>query len=89
MSNEEDYATWSLEALQTEEKKMKKSKTLSASLIGFAVGVMIFGVATNGFGFIYVFIPLVLIYWIYKNSETNKEKLAQIQMEIDAKEGSR
>jgi hypothetical protein len=43
---------------------------------------MVYRVAKNGFGFLYIFIPLILISGIYMNSQKLKHK--QIQAEINA-----
>ena len=46
---------------------------------------MIYGVSKNGIGFLHIFIPLILISGIYKNSQKLKRNLKQIQAEINAK----
>ncbi|TGE18914.1 FUSC family protein [Hymenobacter elongatus] len=85
MLNKNDYSNFPLEELLVEEKKVKKNETFSAGLIGFLVGVMVYGVVKNGFGFLYIVIPLVLIAVIYKNSQIQKQNLKQIQAEINVK----
>ena len=81
-----DYSKLTLEELLIEETKLKKNETLSALLIGVAIGIIVYGVAKNGMGGIYVFLPLFLIYGIYKNSQKNKKKLKEIHTEIALKE---
>jgi hypothetical protein len=80
-----DYSTLTLEELKSEEKKIKNSEVLSAGLIGFLIGVMFFGVAKGGFGFLYTVIPIGLGYMVYKNSQKQKLKLSQIKQEIAKK----
>ena len=80
-----DYSKLSLDELLIEEKKIKKSETVSALLIGFAAGVIIYGVVKNGFGFIYILIPSILIFLTYRNSLKLKQNLKQIQTEIAEK----
>lgn len=80
-----DYAEWTLEALLIEEKKLKKNETIAAVLIGVAIGILVYGVARKGFGFLHIFLPLVLMYIFYKDSEKNKQKLKQIRIEINNK----
>ncbi len=75
----QDYSKWTHEDLLLEEKKIKKQEIFSAFGIGLLVGVMVFGVVKNGFGFIYIAIPLLLISGLYKNSQKNKNHLKQIQ----------
>ena len=57
----------------------------SAGLIGFSIGVMVYGIVKNGFGFLYIAIPLFLVSVIYKNSQIQKQNLKQIQTEINNK----
>lgn len=85
MSDKKDYSKLTLEELLVEEKKTKKNETFSAGLIGFMMGIMIYGIVTKGFGFLYIAIPLFLIFLFYKNSQTQKQNLKQIQAEIDAR----
>lgn len=85
MTDDKDYANWTLEELLVEEKRIKKNGTLSAVLIGFLIGVAIYGVANKGFGFLHIFIPLVLISGIYKNSQKVKESLKEVQEIIDTR----
>lgn len=85
MSDNKDYSKLALDELLKEEKKMKKAEITSAVFIGFLIGVMVYGVATKGFGFLHIFIPLLLIAGIAKNSQNLKQKLEQIRAEIRAK----
>ncbi|PWK27137.1 hypothetical protein LV89_01951 [Arcicella aurantiaca] len=85
MLDKKDYSKLTLEELLLEEKKVKQNEILSAGFIGFCVGVMIFGLVKNGFGFLYIAILLFLISASYKNSKVQKQKLKQIQAEINLK----
>jgi hypothetical protein len=85
MSDIADYAAMTLEELLEEEKKIKKRETTTAVLIGFLVAPIVYGVAKDGFGFVYVVIPLLLIYWIYKNAQKDKQKLEAIRAEISSR----
>jgi uncharacterized membrane protein YoaK (UPF0700 family) len=80
-----DYSHLTLEELLIEEKKIKKKETISAVIIGFLAGVMIYGVVSQGFGFLYIFIPLILIFAVYRNSQKLKKELKKIRSEINAK----
>lgn len=57
----------------------------SAGLVSLLIGVMIYGVAKNGFGFLYIAIPLLLISGIAKNSQSLKVKLKEIEKLIEEK----
>jgi len=85
MPDNKDYSKLTLEELLIEEKKIKKNETIAAVIIGFLVGVMVYGVAKNGIGFLYIFIPLILIIGIFKNSQKLKHSRKQIQAEINTK----
>jgi hypothetical protein len=83
MFNQKDYAQLTLEALTLEEKKIKRNEILSAGLMGFLIGVMIYGLVKNGFGFLHIFLPLFLMFGIQKNSQIQKQNLKKIQAEIN------
>lgn len=82
MSAQKDYAKLTLEELLSEEKKIKRNEAFAAGFIGFLVGIMVYGVARNGFGFLYIAIPLAMIVLIYRNSQRQKQALQQIRAEI-------
>lgn len=85
MFNKKDYSKMTLEELLLEEKKVKQSDTFSAGFIGFCIGIIVYGVVKNGFGLIYIAIPLFLISAFYKNSQVQKQKLKEIKTEINNK----
>ena len=85
MPDNKDYAQMTIEELLVEEKKAKKELTIAAVLVGFMVGVMVFGLVRNGFGILYTVIPLGLIYLTNRNSNTTKEKMASIKAELSKK----
>lgn len=82
MSAQKDYAKLTLEELLSEEKKIKRNEAFAAGFIGFLVGIMVYGVVRNGFGFLYIAIPLAMIVLIYRNSQRQKQALQQIRAEI-------
>ncbi len=85
MSENKDYSKLALEELLAEQKKIKKEETISSVIIGVLVGVIIFGLVKNGFGWVYISISLLLISAIYGNSKKRKQNLTQIQIEINNK----
>ena len=85
MSDNKDYSKLALEALRTEEKKIKKMEITSAVIIGFLTGVIIYGVAKNGIGLIYIIIPLILITGMVRHSQKLKRNLRQIQAAMNEK----
>lgn len=85
MSKNKDYAKLAPEALQAERKKIKNKEIIAAAVVGFLIGIMIYGTVKNGFGFIYIVIPLVLIVGIVRNAQQLKQELKEIQAAINAK----
>ena len=85
MSESIDYSKLTDEELSAAKKKIKNSELMSSVLIGFLAGIIIFGVAMNGFGFVYVVIPVVLILGIIKHSNKQKSNLKRIQEELDSR----
>ena len=85
MSESIDYSKLTDEELSAAKKKIKNSELMSSVLIGFLAGIIIFGVAMNGFGFLYVVIPVVLILGIIKHSNKQKSNLKRIQEELDSR----
>jgi len=83
-----DYSLLDPEALRLEEKKIRRKEIISAVLIGFLFGIIIYGVANNGFGFIYVVIPLILIIGIVRHSKSLKAELMQVRSEIDLRQSN-
>jgi uncharacterized membrane protein len=68
------------EALLEEKKKLKKSKIMHAAIIGFLAGILIFGFGAwilspeKRMGFLIpMFIPILFIYNIVKNSKKNAD----------------
>lgn len=64
------------EQLLQEAKKMKSSAITNAVFVGMLIGIVIYSVAKNGFGF-FILIPLFFAYRLINNSKNNKalEKL--------------
>lgn len=56
------------EELLAKRRKLKRSKIISAMLIGFCVGIIIWSVAKNTWGFL-TLIPLFFIYKMVNNSK--------------------
>ena len=56
------------EELLAEAKKIIPNPVLDAFLIGFSIGIVIYGVTSNGFGFL-LLIPLFFIHQLLKKSK--------------------
>lgn len=64
--------------LLEEAKKMKSNFTFNAFLVGFLIGIVIYSVVVNSWGF-FTLIPLFFIYKLVNHSKRQKavEKLIQ------------
>ncbi|MGB4773193.1 MAG: hypothetical protein WBP58_17145 [Chitinophagaceae bacterium] len=78
-----DYSNKTLEELTLEEKKLKQNRIFNALWIGFVVGIMVYRLATRGFGFIAIAIPVVLLALTLKGIHTQNQNLAAVRQEID------
>jgi hypothetical protein len=86
MLENKDYSNLSLDKLLAEQKKIKKSEIYVAAMIGFLLGVLIYGIVKKGFGIVHISIPVVLIIIIARGSKNYKQNLKQIQTEIKNKD---
>ena len=84
-----DYKKYSEEELNNEQKKIKKNETISTFIIGFMVGIIVYGIAKSGFGFLFVVISVLIIVGVYRNSQKNKEKLKEIKGELESRNQER
>ena len=82
-----DYSNKTLEELTLEEKKLKKNRIFNALWIGFVVGIMVYRLATRGFGFIAIAIPVALLALTLKGIHTQNQNLAAVKKEIDKRNG--
>ena len=65
-------------------KKMKNNKIIDATIIGFTIGIAIYGIMKNGFEF-FTFFPLILAYIVVRNSANNKILEKEIQKELKSR----
>ena len=84
-----DYSGKTLEDLLTEEQKLKRNRIYNAVWMGFVVGIMIYRLATRGFGFIAIAIPVVLVALTLKGIHTQNQNLASVQREIEKRQTNR
>ncbi|MCP4045826.1 MAG: FUSC family protein [Gammaproteobacteria bacterium] len=78
------------EELLSEAKKVKSKAIVDAILIGVLVGILIYSMAVNKFGFL----TLILLFLIYKfanNSKYNKEEIESLLRErnLNSKESGK
>ena len=57
--------------LLDQSKKMKSTSITNAVFIGISIGIVIYSIVENSFGFL-TLIPLFFIYRLVKNSKNNK-----------------
>jgi uncharacterized membrane protein len=65
-------------------KKMKSASVMNAFLIGFLIGIVVYGIVKNGFGF-FMLIPLFLIYKLVNNSKYSNKELENVLKERNLK----
>jgi hypothetical protein len=80
-----DYSKLTLEELLIEQKKIKKQQMYTAGLIGLLIGVIVYGLVINGFGWLYIGISVFMIYIIGQGAKKLKQTLDQIVAEINKK----
>ncbi len=88
MSEIKDYTKLTLEDLLIEQKKIKRQQLFAAGIIGFFIGVIVYGFIRNGFGWVYISISVFMIYLTNKNSNGHKQNLEQIKSEIENKKAA-
>jgi len=65
-------------------KKIKNNKIIDATIIGITVGIAIYSAVKNGFEF-FTFFPLILAYFVVRNSTNNKFLEKVIQKELKSR----
>lgn len=70
--NQKELSELTDEELLQEAKKMKSTAITNAVFIGMLIGIVIYSVAKNGFGF-FILIPLFFAYRIINNSKKDKD----------------
>lgn len=88
MTDKKDYAQLTLEELHAEEKKLKRQNLTGNVVIGFLAGVMVYGLAKNGFGLLYTAIPLLIIAAVAKNGQSIQAKRKAVRAEMVGRGGA-
>lgn len=65
-------------------KEIKNNIIIDAAIVGFTIGIAIYGAVKNGLEF-FTFFPLILAYVIIKNSKNNKILEKELQKELDSR----
>lgn len=65
-------------------KTFKNSKIVNAFIVGFTIGVFVYGVVNNGIG-LFAFFPLAIAYLLVKNSANEKILEAEIEKELKSR----
>lgn len=65
-------------------KKIKSNSIINAVLIGFLIGVLIYGVVNDSLGFLAI-IPLFIIYKLVNNSKYDQTELDNLLKERNIK----
>jgi riboflavin transporter FmnP len=74
--NQNELSELTDQELFQEAKKMKSNSTINALIIGFMIGIVIYSIVVNSWGF-FTLIPLFFAYKLINHSKKNKtlEKL--------------
>ena len=79
MINENEFQGLTDSELLEKRKSVKSSLILSATIMGFLVGIAVYSAVRNGIGF-FTFFPLFFVYIIGKNQARNKALLKEIKL---------
>lgn len=80
----ENFTELNDQELLQKAKKLKNNKIIDSTIIGFTIGIVVYSAITNGFGF-FTFFPLVLTFFIVRNSANNKLLEKAIQKELQSR----
>lgn len=82
--NPQNLTTLTNQELLQKAKKVKNDKILNAGIIGFTIGIVAYSLFVNGISF-FAFFPLVLAYFIFRNSKNNAILENEIQKELKSR----
>lgn len=82
MSTNINYASMPLADLLVEQKKLKNKQLLAGFAVGFLLGIVIFSFFKNGFKFLPIAIPAMLIVPIIKNSSKTRLAMEEVKAAI-------
>ncbi len=82
--NQKKLSEFTDQELLQEAKKWKSKSVINAFLIGFLIGIVIYGVLENNLGF-FALIPLFLAYKLVNNSKSGKRELENLLKERNLK----
>jgi hypothetical protein len=85
MSEIKDYSLLTVPELQEEQKKIKKQQFFTALLIGFFIGIVVYGLIVNGFDWVYIAISAFMLFFLGKGSTKIKKTLVEIEQELSKK----
>ncbi len=81
---DKNLANLSEQELLQKMKKIKSNKIIDSAIIGFTVGIAIYGAIKNGLEF-FTFFPLILAYMFVRNSANNKLLEKEIKEELKSR----
>jgi hypothetical protein len=79
MINENEFKGLSDVELLQKRKAVKSSLIVSATIMGFLIGVAIYSAFKNGIGF-FTFFPLFFVFLIVRSQASNKALLREIKL---------
>ena len=76
---QEELKSLSKEELQAEVKKLKSFSINNAFIIGFLIGIVVYSLIKNSFGFL-MLIPLYLIYKLINDPRSKRLKMIEEEL---------
>ncbi len=77
--NQDELKSLSNEELQAEAKKMKSFSIGNAFLVGFLIGIVVYSLIKNSFGFL-MLIPLYLIFKLINDPRSKRLKMIEEEL---------
>lgn len=81
--NPKPVSKWTDQELLVEAKKQKSARIFYAFFIGFLIGIVLFSVMVNTFGW-FMLIPLYVVYKLINDPQAKKAK--EIEQEIQSRQ---
>jgi hypothetical protein len=83
-----DYSSWNAPELAQEVKRLRRQELWLAGWSGFVMGIMLFGLVTAGFGWLYTVIPLLLLGVNARTHRALRIQIRRIQKTLAEKEAA-
>ena len=86
METTTDLTRMSVEELQKAEKRIRTARITVAMFIGFLIGVIVYGLATKGFGLLHTMLPGGMILLLARSSANINQRMGEVRAELSRKQ---